>query len=349
MNLNDYNLDHWLRLQPSNNFPYAGKVNYYNRYVLIKEYLDNNIHPHIVTVTSKLDENIYLTDHGTDHINVVIHRISRLLNVPDFQLSPYEVYLLLVATQLHDTGHIKSGREHHEKLSSQIIADLSKLIGEETVEKRMIWKIAEAHGGRKADGEKDKIDDLLGKDCLLSFPVRPQLLAALLRFADELADDFTRTSRYIISNKSVDKASEVFHYYASVLNSVEIDHIAHEVRINYSLDKDHIITQYGKPYKDKVKDVFLIDEIFERIFKMYLECLYCMRFIPYPIKIETIIAKIEFIEKNSLSDFRKPIAIKLSQKGYPKIAATNLYELCPEDLNEGGAIINGEYLKTTLK
>jgi hypothetical protein len=350
MDLNNYNLDHWLSLQPHDKFPYNGKYNYYNRYIQVKEFLDNNIHPHIAMVTSKLEkeEEIYLTDHGTDHISVVIQRISKLINVPDFELSPYEGYLLLMATQLHDSGHIKKGRTNHEKLSAQVINDLQNLLGSDIIEKRTIWQIAEAHGGRKADGKKDKIDDLLYSQSILNFPVRPQLLAALLRFGDELADDFTRTNAYLLKNGTIDRASEIFHYYASVLTSVVIDHDAREVRLHFTLDKDHIVKTYGKQNKGSILEVYLIDEIFERLYKMYLECLYCMRFIPASISINTIIAKIEFIENQSFMPFRSPISIKLTEKGYPTITAKTLYELCPEDLRENGKPINGKYLLDTI-
>src|SRR5579864_4117221 len=170
MHLIHQTLDQWLADQRKSQFPYSGKVDYYNRYRSIKEYLDNNIHPHIVSATAGLEheEDIYLTDHGTEHINTVIKRLSNLVNVEDFVLSPYEGYLLLVATQLHDTGHIKQGRTSHEKFSAEVIKELSKLIGEETVEKRMIWQIAEAHGGRNADGQKDKIGSLVPKTSLLN-------------------------------------------------------------------------------------------------------------------------------------------------------------------------------------
>jgi hypothetical protein len=346
MDLKNNTLDHWLSLQKIKDFPYNGKINYYNRYIQIKEYLDKNIHPHIELATRRLepDEEIYLTNHGTDHINAVIQRLSNLVNVKGFKISPYEVYLLLVATQLHDTGHIKSGREQHEKLSNEVISDLGKLIGEDTIEKKMIWNIAEAHGGRKSDGKKDKIDSLLPNDSILNVTVRPQLLAALLRFADELADDFTRTNTALLESKSIDKSSEIFHYYASVLNSVEIDHLAKEIRLKFFLNKEHLQNKYGK----LKKEVFLIDEIFARIYKMYIECIYCMRFLSYELRIETIKAKIEFVEKQSLVEFRSPIQLKITERGYPIMVAEDLYQLCPIDLKVGDCKIDGEYLKKSI-
>jgi hypothetical protein len=348
MNLDDQNLVEWLSHQPKEHFPFRGKVDYFNQYLRIKEFLDNEVHPHITSMTVKFEEEMYLTKHGTEHIDVVIDRISKLINTADFIISGYEAYILLVAAQLHDTGHIKSGRESHEKLSNQIIEDLASRMGNETIEKSLIWKIAEAHGGRKANGKKDKIDDLLARDVVLFYEVHPQMLAAILRFADELADDYTRSSPYLLQSGGINKGSEIFHYYASVLHSIEIDHIGKQIKIFFTLNTEHLVNKYGKSIKDEIEEVYLVDEIFERIYKMYMECLYCMRFVPYSIKIETIIARIDFIDKRSLQEFRSPISIKLSERGYPRIAEKDLYQLCGQDLIENGQAITGEYLKNSI-
>lgn len=354
MQLNGKNLVEWLEgIKPKKAFPNYGKVNYVQKYFSIKEFLDNGIHPEVSGMTLVYDDDIYLTKHGTDHIDVVIQKLSELVDTNvqnDVDLTPYEVYLLLVATQLHDSGHIIKGRAAHEKNAAKVMGLLGNVLGTETVEKKMIWTIAEAHGGRRKDGKKDKIDLLPVEETIFGLKVRPRVLAALLRLADELSDDYSRASKVLMDGKILKKESEIFHQYASVLHTVNIDHLGKEIRLEFSLNRSQVSTKYGKGSKDgKPLEFYLIDEIYERLYKMYMEFIYCMRFIPFRNKLDTISAKITFIDSDELTDFLSPISIKLSEKGYPEIKASSLFELCPDELYKDGNPIDGEFLNHSLK
>ena len=113
-----------------------------------------------------------VTDHGTEHVRTVIRRASELINnATDFEMSCYETYLLLASIHVHDIGNM-SGREGHELGSADIIQQLGAVFGPDDVEKRMIFKIAQAHGGR-VGADKDKIAKLQEVDHLLGQKVKP--------------------------------------------------------------------------------------------------------------------------------------------------------------------------------
>ncbi|MBV9158352.1 MAG: hypothetical protein JO097_18970, partial [Acidobacteriaceae bacterium] len=182
--LNGKTLPEWLAKQSPTAFPSHGKVSYYGSYKKIEEYLNNNVHPYVNVSANAIDGGT-LTDHGPDHIKTVILRACELVSARG-DLTPYEVYLLLVAIHLHDVGNI-FGRETHELNSEAVIKELGTLLGEHRLEHRVIFEIAQAHGGSIA-GDKDKISRLPRSVALLGQDVRQQMLAAILRFADELAD-----------------------------------------------------------------------------------------------------------------------------------------------------------------
>ena len=323
------------------NFPFDGKINYYESYNKIKEYLDINVHPILVTVASKKDGG-FLTDHGTDHINKVIDRVSSLINNSIIKLTPYECYLLLIAIQLHDTGHLIDGRSKHEESVARIIEMLGKLIGEATPEKTIIYRICAAHGGDDENGEKaDKLgsNDLFQNDFILGFAIRPKLLAALLRFGDELAEDSTRANRFLLNEGKIIEGSQIFHAYSDSLHTVNIDIIGKQVNLIFNLKKEYVINKLRKLKSEE----FLLDEIFKRIYKTYVECIYCMRFLPSGNKIETIYARIDFLDDEALQPYFESISVKLSEKGYPKLHAKNIYEICKDDLKyKGNGFITGE-------
>jgi len=341
MKLNKKTLSEYLARQNKKKFPFNGSVDYRLRYRNIKEYMDNKIHPLVEISAYKIDE-MQLTKHGTEHIDTVIQKATELLDIEGIELTPYEVYLLLVAIQIHDSGHIISGRKKHEKFTAEIIQGMTILLGDETAEKRVIFQIAEAHGGYTDDGNKDKLSLLKTSDRILNQPVKIQLLASILRLSDELADDFTRST----SDPNVEKCSEVYHKYASSLHNVEVDHTGKQINLTFCLEKENVLKKFGK----QSEEVFLIDEIFERVFKTYIETVYCQRFLPHPLSFDTVYAKIEFIDKDSLVNYLDPISLKLTEKGYPKLAAKSVYEICPEDLKyQNNGFITGQLIQEIVK
>src|ERR1039457_2256022 len=110
MDLRGKNLVDWLRKQPSDKFP--GCKSYIHRYDSVEEFLTREVHPLVATGAALVD-GIFLNDHGPGHITTVIQRATELVAAKACALSPYEVYLLLAAIQVHDVGNIL-GRKGHE-------------------------------------------------------------------------------------------------------------------------------------------------------------------------------------------------------------------------------------------
>ena len=65
-----------------------------------------------VEVGATLKDGTVLTDHGPNHIIRVIQIVSYLLK-SDLNFTCYEIYILLIAIQIHDIGNLL-GRENHE-------------------------------------------------------------------------------------------------------------------------------------------------------------------------------------------------------------------------------------------
>jgi hypothetical protein len=338
MDLPNQTLDRWLETAPANEFPYNGNINYHLRYRQIDEYLNNNVHPH-VTPGAMLQDGGFLTDHGPEHIRTVIHRASELVKSRNCRLTGYEVYILLVAIHLHDVGNI-FGRHHHELNSQTIQQHLGLLLGEDNVEKRWIYKIAQAHGG----DPKNKIDSLPQEQRILGQTVRVQLLAAILKFADELADDNTRAARYLALAHLLPEESRVFHMFAQALHSVIIDTEGHEVKLHFELRQQDIIGTYGKGDQQ----VYLLDEIFARTTKTHLERVYCMRFMGPFIRIDRISVQVDFFNGND--EIRPPVHLRIEETGYPEAPPNGIYDLCPELTPlADGVPLNGETLKREIE
>lgn len=280
-------LEDWLSRQELRHFP--ENKDYFRAYLSIKEWLQLNIYIHIGTGAASLDGQFY-NDHGPKHFDAVIKKAGQLVglnNTGDNQtkLTAYEVYMLLIAILLHDAGMI-SGRMGHEKKAFGILQKMGTVVAGDSFENKQIALISEAHGGRTSDGDKDTIGKSLKNSAsLLEFKFNPKLLAAILRFADEICEDKTRAARFLLSSGDqelrVKKENEIFHRYAAAINSVLVDVTNNTVKLEYHLQTADLKVKYGK----LDAEVYLIDEIFIRLSKMNCERIYCNRFMAEAVQI----------------------------------------------------------------
>jgi len=311
----------WLLEQPQDVFPGSGARDHPGRLRNVAEYLERNVHP-IVEKGALLHSGDYLNGHGVDHVRAVIERASQLLAPPDSKLNPYEAYLLLMATHFHDVANVL-GRSGHEARIPQIISLLAPFFENDPVEIRTVVLIASAHGGNIA-GDRDTISALPSRQPVNGVEIRIQLLAALLRFADELADDSTRASRFEESLNLVPTPSEVFHQYSLALHSVIVDADRHAVNLHFDIHKEAAMKKLGK----KSESVYLLDEIYTRTVKMHVERLYCMRYMAAVTRIDAINATVKVFLPNMIFPV-KVIQYTLEERGYPDLKAKDIRKLCP--------------------
>ena len=346
MNLKGKTLDDWLQNAKAKDFPDNNKDDYFTRYKDWSNHLYNHVHNQ-VNAGAQISDGGYLTDHGVDHVKTVIQRASDLVAGNECSLTGYEVYLLLGAIHLHDVGNIY-GREGHEIRVEKILEYLGMLIGDDDIEKRCISEIAQAHGG----WPKNKIDTLPKSTAINSREPRMQLLAAILKFSDELADERPRAGRFLTAHGMLPTESEVFHHFALALHSVVIDaKEQHEVKLAFQLNRRQVTEPLGKKKMgseaNEVERVFLIDEILKRTWKTHLERIYCMRFMVPDVRIERVSVTIEFFDQ--FSQLCDPIGYRLEELGYPDYDYEKIYELCPELRLPGNRKLTGKYLKAKIE
>ncbi len=270
------------------------------------------------------DPIIYLNKHGESHIMDVQRHVFELLKYSrDCRMSFYELYILMCAIVVHDIGNIH-GREGHEEDIEKILSKIENhhLIPDPN-ERRTICRIARTHGG-VYNGSKDTISVLKEAPLLNNFMVRERLLAAILRFSDELADDCTRAESEAMENGLIEGASRIYHKYSESLHTVQITEQTLsrysgqtdfcEVCLSYSFDSGLAYEKFDK----FGNQVYLIDEIYDRTIKMERERRYCMRFMRRYIPLEKIHVNIDINDReNSLKSY--PVEYVLEERGYPPV------------------------------
>lgn len=345
MDLKNKTLEDWLKNPPKKYFLNGKKVDYYSDYITLKNRLIDK-HNQVVAGAGLINPELKLNDHGPKHIETVIERASELVNNMKCELCAKEVYFLLVAIQIHDLGNM-FGRYKHEENAMRVVGDLFVLVGFDTTEKIMIEKIAKAHGGRtKKTNNKDRIQELEEDNFDYKIgQIRSRVLASILRFADELADDKWRCDRDLLINNLLPKGSEVFHAYAFCLEPPIIRHNIRQIELEFKIPQDFINKKFGK-YNDDTKQadsVYLIDEIYGRVMKMHFERIYTMRYMRDYINLDNILVRVNFYDSTGNNVEYAPISFNLMESGYPT-TNQNIFGLCPS-LTKNGDNIDGEYIK----
>jgi len=345
MELGGLTIENWLKNPPDDAFPYCNRVDYYRRYENLKVYCCDNVHKYVGLGANLKKHEVFLNDHGIDHINTVIIRATELISGSKEKFSAKEIFYLLCAIQLHDVGNI-FGRYEHELKSAEIIKDAGLLFSTDNSEQQLIWKIAKAHGGRNSLNGKDTISELRPHKNMDGELIRTQLLSSILRFADELADDRKRAAQWPLQRDIIPEPSKIYHEFSISLNSVIVDHEHHSINLDFEVNEEKLKILYQK----ENTSTFLIDEIYERILKMHLERIYCMRFMRRIIDIDKIHVNIEFLSPYlDVQVNFKPIEITLAESGYPEKPEKGIFEVCPL-LIDNGTAMDGKYFanKATL-
>ncbi len=203
---------------------------WYSAYVLTRGKLVDQIFSEIKGVEPNL------SDHGEKHINNVLSNACDLVseNHKEHGLSGVDLCCLGMFILFHDVGNL-FGRDDHRSNVSKVYDWARGTDASLRRERTLVLSAACAHTGKAADGTYDTLKDLSETDHLDGHPVRLQELAAVLRFADELAEGPQRTSDFMRSQGLYDSISAIFHEYASVTN-VFIDRGNERICLTYEIE-----------------------------------------------------------------------------------------------------------------
>jgi hypothetical protein len=322
-----YILERKQREKKQGDFP-NDTTDYVQLYKQIEDYLDRNVHEETVQ-GAILNGDGLLTDHGKDHVAMVIQRAYLLIKDKVDRLNGFEIFILLLAIHFHDTGNI-FGREKHEEKILEVMQKLDGLLLLQIPIRITICKIAMAHGGNY-NKSKDTIISLLPVDHVEGIEIRPAILASILRYADELAEDHTRASRFLYDIGGVPPKNQIYHDYARVLEPIAIR--GDTVILKFNIPSELVISKSTKAEKSgKIVQLYLYDEILSRLCKTIQELEYCRKYSQGFILVNAVEAKISvYRHKKAIGPlFEDSIRLRLS--GYPKTNSFSIEKLTESQL-----------------
>lgn len=310
-----------------NEFPYTGD-NRFDLYKNIKSKLQRDYYRDIDGALTKDSGGGAYTRHDLGHVDDVIRKAGQVLGanseaeVPAMnRLKPYEVFVLLVACLIHDAGNIY-GRTGHANRARRVLQDVSdgRLDNKEIA---LISKIARAHGGKTAAGNPDTIGELPIRDGAEHITVKPRLLAAVLRLADELAENVRR------ANRREEEGSRFPNLFCSTI-SVHVDYKSRWIALDFAVADDSCVLFAGD---EEGNEMYFLDYISKRVAKTELERRYCDRYLRGFATYDRIRVNIELLRDHD--EWREPIFFELLEDGYPSSGDLDVFR---RDRIDGRAI-----------
>lgn len=307
---------------------------YFTQYCGFLNYLRTHIYAHInAGLSSNSAVPGYYTSHDAEHFDEVVRYAGDLLSADSCEvgkwdiLSPYELYVLLIAIRIHDIGNIH-GREDHEKRCFPFLREHKNLLGNDISELKIIANIAQAHGG-KTNGNRDTIGLLNQTELVGKFSIRSRLLAAIVRFADEICENSGRAATYLLQQNDLPKHSEIYHKYADSVRGAVYGAAERRVNIHFKLTTDDVAKPWGSEDRSKdpavpICEVYLVDEILDRLEKMDRERRYCNVYSRGTYAVESIRATIDIIDPETHEVLEQIPIPELMDNGYPDNTSPHL-------------------------
>ena len=282
---------------------------FFSLYTDAKSYLCDHIYSQIPSKEPGL------TDHTEKHIVNVLKNAWKLITDKEeinSEFNEIEILLLCVSILFHDVGNIHGRTDHNSKIVEIYNAARASKLDKCKQERLLVQKVVKAHCGKSKRGDKDTLLEVQESAHLFDKPIRLRELAAILRFADELAEGPQRTSQYMIDKKMIKDDSLIYHIYASI-TEVTIDKGDKRIILTYNIDYP-------------TKDILLSDLlrfVYMRILKMDMERRYCKYYAPTLSVFLRTEASINFTINGSLCDF-----------DLPKISLEDKYSLVEENIED---------------
>ncbi|MCP4604861.1 MAG: hypothetical protein GY847_30800 [Proteobacteria bacterium] len=254
-------------------------------------------------------------DHGPKHIQRVLEYLDKLVaGDPLTKLTDIELFILLCAAVFHDIGMIR-GRKGHQREAQHFLGLAGYDFAIEDYVRDFIGQVLATHSSKEKIGEEFKGYD--HEEELAGETIRLRYLAALLRLADELDEDFRRAKNRVFYNARIPEGSVIYWLINRKIQSVALkrDDQCIEVMVNY--DNADIERLYPFELGHKVN---VIAAIYHKMEKLNREVQYCMRFMEDGVSFREL--KVTFRKKSSK---RKRITI---------VFDSDSDESVPEELSE---------------
>ncbi len=206
--------------------------NYFTRYVLLRDRLLNNEY------TQVMSGFVGGNDHGPNHIRRVLSYLDMILAPkPLKHVRPYELFITMMAILYHDIGILRQ-RKDHAQISAILLALDSNDYVFDSLDKNLMEAAVVSHSSSVDIQEQcrafSQIEHVRGNE------VRPKVVAALVRLADELDEDARRADPAVEAKMNLSEPSKFYWRFNQCVRGVRPDPSSRIVYIDMKYSADDI-------------------------------------------------------------------------------------------------------------
>jgi hypothetical protein len=149
-------------------------------------------------------------NHGRSHIERDLEYLDRLLGedvLSEELLTPYELFLSMMSILYHDVGILGGRKGHADTSGFYLKAEANEYIIDES-DRDIIRAAAVSHpSSKEIENECKRFEQV---EHIGRHKVRPRTVAALVRLADELDEDFRRADPVVYRRLAIEEESRFF-------------------------------------------------------------------------------------------------------------------------------------------
>jgi hypothetical protein len=264
-------------------------------------------------------------DHGFTHIVRVLEHLSEILGSDPFEsLEPYELYLTAISVMYHDIGLLRQ-RKDHGGLSALVVGDERNEYLVDVRDREVIGAAVASHSShRDIAAETERLPENLH---IGSHRVRPKVIAALVRLADELDEDFRRADPTLEGRLNLPDSSRFFWDFSRRIHGIEADHRRLVINIDAEIQSEDL----GRLVSvDGTKRAF-VAAFAAKLAKLNRERVYVNRYLPESLRYEGIAVSIRPLP--GVEKWRRPRVFHFDDE----TEATDLLAAFPELLEDPAA------------
>jgi hypothetical protein len=225
-------------------------------------------------------------DHGFTHIERVLEKLSDIVGTrPLAALGPYELFLTMMAVLYHDIGLMRQ-RHDHADISALLVSLESNEYLVSARDRDVIQSAVASHSGHKdIETETSGFPEVL---LMGAERVRPKVVAALVRLADELDEDSRRADPILQARLGVPEESRFFWEFCRRIGGIQAVPEARVIRVQVEFQSEDI----GRLVLLDLGQRAFVAAFADKLEKINRERVYANRFLPEPMRYERLLVTV---------------------------------------------------------
>ena len=254
------------------------KGSFFEKYRLMKDRLLNVEYEHWAAGFAEGN------NHGRGHITRVLEYLDYLVGPEPLKyVTRYELFLAMMSILYHDIGIIRQREAHGDISKSLLEGDANDAYIINAIDKEIIAAAVVSHSSSKdiaKEFSRFSEEEIIGRD-----KARPRLIAALVRLADELDEDYRRADPILQSRLNLPPESEFFWRFCQRVRGIRPDVKTKWIDFNVQLEPEDA-RRYGLVPGGKVRH--FVAFFAEKLAKINQERIKVNAFLPTELKYNAI-------------------------------------------------------------